>query len=279
MAVIVVAGAEPGAGASTIAAGIAHRLAYAGHRVRLERLAGDARADADATAFATFEIAEASGRAVDAGAAPREGIVVLEAPAGADGAALAAQLGGRLVTVGREGANAPAGAFAFINHVRKPGPRRVAEDRLLAGPTVRRLIEASRAQVLTRAADGEDAVCEHVVIGAISHDPDEPYFRRFPRAVIVTRAEKVDIALAAMRVNPVCLILTGGGEPSPYIVDRVAASRGTTLLLAPEGTVETMRDIEGTFGSVSFSGEAKLERIGELMKAALDDATLAALIA
>ncbi|MEX2046513.1 MAG: hypothetical protein WEE03_05070, partial [Chloroflexota bacterium] len=83
MAVIVVAGTEPGAGASTIAAGIAHRLAYAGHSVRLERLAGDARAVADATAFATFEIAEASGRPVIAAAAPRAGIVVLEAPAGA----------------------------------------------------------------------------------------------------------------------------------------------------------------------------------------------------
>ncbi len=53
----------------------------------------------------------------------------------------------------------------------------------------------------------------------------------------------------------------------------------TTLLLAPEGTVETMRDIEGTFGTVPFSGEAKAERVGELMKTAIDDATLAALLA
>ncbi|MQC28186.1 MAG: hypothetical protein DWG74_03770, partial [Chloroflexi bacterium] len=177
------------------------------------------------------------------------------------------------------GAGAASSALAFVNHARTGGALRIAEDGLLAGPTVRRLIEACRAQVLTRAADGEDAVCQHIVIGAISHDPDEPYFRRFPHPVIVTRAEKVDIALAAMRVNPVCLILTGGGEPSPYIIDRVAASRGTTLLLTPEGTVETMRDIEGTFGTTAFAAETKLERIGELMKSALDDAALAALIA
>jgi hypothetical protein len=278
MAVIVVAGTEPGAGATTVAAGIAHRLAYAGHSPRLERIAGDAGAEADAAAFARFEIAGSSGSPVDAASAPRDGIVVLEAPSGADGAALAARLGGRLVIVGPEGANAPSGAIALVNHVRTGGPLRLPEDRLLAGPTVRRLIEASGAHVLARAED-DDAVCEHIVIGAISHDPDGPYFQRFPHPVIITRAEKVDIALAAMSANPVCLILTGGGEPSPYVVDRVAASRGTTLLLAPSGTVETMRDIEDTFGTVSFSGEAKLERIGELMKSALDDATLGALIA
>ena len=59
---------------------------------RLERLSGDTRAAADAATFASFEIADASGQPVDAASAPRDGIVVLEAPAGADGAALASQL-------------------------------------------------------------------------------------------------------------------------------------------------------------------------------------------
>ena len=52
-----------------------------------------------------------------------------------------------------------------------------------------------------------------------------------------------------------------------------------SLLLAPEGTVETVRDIEATFGASPFSGEDKVERIGALAAAALDDATLAALVA
>jgi BioD-like phosphotransacetylase family protein len=95
---------------------------------------------------------------------------------------------------------------------------------------------------------------------------------------VVTRAERVDIALSALRTQTECLILTGGGEPSPYILDRVAASRSTTLLLAPEGTVETVRDIEGTFGRVAFSGEAKVERAAELVGAALDDAAVSALL-
>ena len=48
MSVIVVAGADAGAGATTAAVGLAHRLAYAGHSVRIERLDGDARAAGDA---------------------------------------------------------------------------------------------------------------------------------------------------------------------------------------------------------------------------------------
>ncbi|MFA7249578.1 MAG: DRTGG domain-containing protein [Dehalococcoidia bacterium] len=280
MTVILVAGAAPAAGASTVAVGLAHRAAYAGRRVRLERLAGDARAAADAAVFAGLEFADSTGAPVDA--APAEdpaGVTILEAPAGADASTLAARLGARLVVVGAPGTAVPVGATLVANHAPRTGAGALGEDRLLAAPTVGRLIEASGAQVLSRSIDGEAAVCEHMVIGAISHDAADSYFNRFPRRAVVARAEKVDLALAAMLTRSECLILTGGHEPSPYILDRAAASRETTLLLAPGGTVETMRDIEGTFGSSPFSGEAKVERVGELMRAALDDAALAALLA
>ena len=100
MAVILVAGRAPGAGSTTVAAGLAHRAAYAGRAVRLVRLAGDGAAAEDAQTFATFEIADASGDAVaasdfEAGAA----VSIVEAPAGADASALAAELSATLVEV------------------------------------------------------------------------------------------------------------------------------------------------------------------------------------
>ena len=281
MPLILVAGSAE-AGASTVAAGLAHRLAASGRTVRLERLAGDARAEADATAFAALEFARAGGTPLDASALSAAGdeVVIAEAPAGADGAALAAELGARLVTVAREGdAGATNGAVALATHARAASPLALPEDRLLAAPTVGTLIAASGAQVLARSTEGDAAICEHVVVGPIASDAGDAYFGRFPRSAVVTRAEKVDVALAALRVDPECLILSGGGEPSPYLLDRVASSRRTTLLLAPEGTVETVRDIEGSFGRSSFAGEAKAERAGELMAAAIDDDTLAGLLA
>ena len=44
MTLILVAGNTPSSGATTVAVGLAHRLAYAGHNVTIERLDGDARA-------------------------------------------------------------------------------------------------------------------------------------------------------------------------------------------------------------------------------------------
>jgi len=277
MPVIVVAGDQRGAGASTVAVGLAHKLAYAGQSVTLVRVAGDDRAEADARTFATLEFADASGAAIaaDAVQAAVQGVTIVEAAAGNDGAALAARLGGKVLRVT---SNAAPAAGTIANHTRAASAGAIAEDRLLAAPTVAALALASKAQVLTRSVEGDDAVVEHIVIGAISHDSNVPYFDRFSRKAVVTRAERVDIALSALRTETECLILTGGGEPSPYLLDRVAASRSTTLLLAPEGTVETVRDIEGMFGHVAFSGEAKVERAAELVAAALDDAAIAALI-
>ncbi len=279
MTLILVAGARPSAGASTVAAGLAHRAASAGHRVRLGRLAGDERAAADAAAFVALTFVETDGDPLEEPVADEAGLVtILEAPVGADASALASRLDARLVVVGPAGTTVPPGAVLFVNHADSTALHQIGEDRLLAAPTVHQLIEASGAQVLTRSHAGEAAVCEHLVIGAISHDAADAYFRRFPRRAVIARAEKVDLALAAMLTGSECLILTGGHEPSPYILDRAASTRDTTLLLAPGGTVETMRELEGTFGAASFSSEAKADRIGGLMCIALDDSSLAALV-
>jgi hypothetical protein len=286
MARIVVAGSEPGAGATTVAVGLAQRLAYAGHDVRIERLgdASDARAADDAALFGSLEFASSSGEPLTAdgpaaAAGDDEGTLILEAPSGADAAALARQLGAQLVVAYPAGVAEPSGAALTIEtHARDAGAGRLPEDRTLAAPRVAELIAASGAEVLSRSEAGEAEVCDHIVVGAISHDAADDYFRRFPRNAVVTRGGRVDLALAAMLTGTRCLILSGGGTPSPYILDRAAASRETTLLMTAGDTPSTVHSIEGTFGRSPFSGESKVERVGELMRAAVDDATLASLL-
>ena len=279
MSRILVVNAQPGAGATAVAAGLGRLIALEGRGLRFVRLAGDARAEADARAFASFEIADASGAPVAEGDVPADdqNVTIIEAPGGADGASLAQKLGAKLVVVTTDATLTQDGATVIANHQRHAGPHAIAEDRLLAAPTVAQLIEASGATVLSRSEAGDAAICEHLVVGAISHDAADAYFGRFPRRAVVSRVEKVDLALAAMLTRSECLILTGGHEPSPYLLDRAASTRETTLLLAPEGTVETMRDIEGTFGKSAFSHEAKLERMSTLLAAALEPSALAAL--
>ena len=277
--VLLVVGSAEGAGATTVAVGLASRLSNDGRPVRLERLAGDDRAASDAAVFVTLDFASSSGApmtadALEAGA----DVTVVEAPAGADAAALAKQLGARLVIVAAEG-EAPAGDLVIRNHARGAGPLQLPENRLLAAPTVGELAAASGARVLARSSRGDGDPCEYIVVGAVASDSDEPYFDAFPRKAVVTRAEKVDIALSALRTDTRCLILTGGGDPSPYLLDRVASTRDTTLLLAPEGTIETVRDIEGTFGRGPFAGADKVQRITELFESVVAAEALEGLLA
>ena len=146
----------------------------------------------------------------------------------------------------------------------------LSEDRLLAAPTVGDLINATDSAVLTRSVAGEREICEHLVIGAISHDPADDYFGRFDRKAVIVRAEKVDIGLAALLSGAECLILTGGYEPSPYLLDRAAASRDTTVILSPNPTAVTAKNLEGTFGMSPFSHSDKALRIKELIVQAVD---------
>lgn len=278
MAVIVVGGAEPEAGATTVAVGLAHRLAYAGHSVRIERLGGDDRATADAALFATLDFASSSGEPLPSDAPlSGDGVTVVEAATGADVAAIAQRANGRALIVASR-ATTPASVTVIANHAAEVGLLALPEDRLLAAVTVGRLIEASNARVLARSTEGDAGICEHIVVGPIFEDSDEPHFARFARKAVVTRSEKVDIALSALSTETPCLILTGGNDPSPYLLDRVASERVTTLLLTSGGTVETVHAIEGTFGSTPFAGAEKIARVGELMAAALDDSTLASLL-
>ena len=282
MSRILVANVQPGAGATAIAAGLGHRLAMSGRRVSLVRLPGDSHDEANASAFAKFEWAESPDVPVVEADLPADDgstVTVIEPPHGADGIALASRLGAKAVLVTYDSTYAHDGAFVIANHQRYPGANAVPEDRLLAAPTVRRLIEDSHAQVLSRSEEGEDAICQHLVAAAISHDAADTHFLRFPRRAVVCRVERVDLALAAMQTQSERLILTGGEEPSPYLLDRAAASRVTTLLLAPEGTVETLRSIEASFGLAPFSHDAKVERISELLVNAVSEADLASLIA
>ncbi len=291
MTVWLIGGVDQGVGATTVVVGLAHRLAHVGRTVRVERLTGDPLANADAELYGTLDFMKSSGVPLSmeglADALPsRKEILVVEAPFGVNPGSLAARFGARLLLVAREGMDVTLSAGGVLMRTRV-GTGAVLgeslswlpEDRLLAAPTVGRLIEACDARVLARSRAGDAAIIEHILIGAISHDAtDVSYFERHSRTAVVTRAEKVDIALGALRSGVSCLILSGGSDPSPYLLDRVASNRATTLLVTPRGTVETVREIEGTFASTPFAGDAKVSRVGELMATAVDDEVLARLV-
>ena len=285
MSVLLIASSEPRTGRSLIAAAIAFRIGREGTPVTLARLDGDESAARDAAAFSALEGIVTPGKPVSAaGIAKLAGDVVLEAPAGSV-KALADALKARVIAVGHAQSaaiDAPSSALAGAIVTRVPaadvaavGARAgvlavLSEDRTLAAPSVSDVAAALKARWL--AGEGGRGSFDRIMIGTVSSDAASPYFGNRARTCVITRFDKTDVQLAALQTDIECLVITGGGEPSPYLLDRVRSTRDEiAVLLAPDSTVETMRTIEGLYFTSRFEGNGKLVRAVEL----LDEAGIA----
>jgi BioD-like phosphotransacetylase family protein len=280
--ILIVASSEPRVGRSLIAAAIAYRLGRDGTPTTLARLAGDDSAAFDAATFAGLEgIVAPAGPVEESAVVALTGQVVLEVPAGSVKQA-AASLGARVLTVANANGSptdALPGTLAGTILTRVPAAEVqtvsersavlavLAEDRLLAAPSVSDIRSALKARQLVGGESGSPI--DLVMIGTVSSDAAGPYFGNRARTCVVTRFDKTDIQLAALNTDLQCLVLTGGGEPSPYLLDRVAGHRlDVSVLLAPGTTVESVRAIEGLFAVSRFEGRSKLARAVQLLDAA-----------
>jgi BioD-like phosphotransacetylase family protein len=305
MSTIVIASLESGEGRTTATAALGALLAESGKTVRLLRVRGDdedaARAQDDAAVLASVPGCTAPPGAVsaqDAQASARDAeasgaACLIEAPPG-DAKELAGALGARVMLVSAKADDLRLSDLASTASglgdvllgviVTRQKDRALAqtrdalaarglaclgvvpEDRLLAGPTIRELAETLRASRLFDDAPEDEAV-EFVMLGPISSDPGQPYFLQHGHKAVVNRFDKMDLHLAALATEPDCLILTGGQQPSPYFFDRVGGSGlEITVLLAPEGTVRTVEQVDELYDRTRFSGRRKLDRAIELFR-------------
>ena len=266
-------------GRSLVAAAIAYRMGRDGKAVTLARLEGDESAAADAAAFVALEGLVTPGKPLAAAdVAKLTGDVVLEVSAGA-AKALAESLKARVIVVGHaKSAAADVTASTLVGTIvtrvsaadvaavsARSGVLAVLiEDRTLAAPSVSDVAAALKARWL--AGEGDRGSFDRVMIGTVSSDAASPYFGNRARTCVVTRFDKTDVQLAALQTDIECLVLTGGGEPSPYLLDRVRSTRDEiAVLLAPDSTVDTMRTIEGLYFASRFEGNGKLARAVEML--------------
>ena len=282
MGVLIVASSQPRVGRSLVAAALAYRIAREGKPVTLARLSGDESAEHDASTFASIECLSSQGKPTGAGdVASLSGDVVLEAPAGPV-KQIAQQLGARVVAVGA--ASSPATdasgdtlAGMIVTKVPESEVSAVSarsgllavllEDRLLAAPSIADI--AARLNARSLHESGDHASIDRVMLGTVASDAASPYFSNRERKCVITRFDKTDIQLAALFTDLACMVITGEGEPSPYLIDRVSGRREEVVLLrAPGTTVETMTALEDLFGQSRFDGGGKLARAVELLDAA-----------
>jgi BioD-like phosphotransacetylase family protein len=282
MGTLIVASSEARVGRSLIAAATASRLARAGRAVALARLTGDESAASDAATFATLDNILAPAAPVAAAdlapLTPAHGTLVVEAPPGPVDE-LVARLDARVLVVGAPGSPPltvaeAALAGTVVTRVPAPDVPLVAarsgvtlvlpEDRVLAAPSVEDIAAALDARWLVR--PDVPASVARVMLGTIASDAATPYFAARERTCVVTRFDKTDVQLAALQTDVAALVLTGGRDPSPYLLDRVENGRQeVAVLLAGGSTPEAMRSIEPLYGRSRFDGAGKLERAVALL--------------
>jgi BioD-like phosphotransacetylase family protein len=283
VALLVIASSEPRIGRSLVAAAIAYRLARDGRSVSLVRMAGDDGADRDASVFAGLEGVRAPQQSVpEASLNSIGGDVVAEAPPGAVDTILSKHAGARAIVVAEPQSShlavpAVASFGTIVTHMSAGEAGVVAqrsgvlaalpEDDVLAAPSASDIADVIKATWLAK--PDESVSVGQVMIGTVASDAAAPYFANRRSTCIVTRFDKTDIQLAALNTDIECLVLTGGGEPSPYLLDRIAGHRpDVAVLLTEDSTVDAVRSMEPLFGSSPFDGQAKLRRAVELLDAA-----------
>jgi len=294
MPALQVVSSQPFAGKTTIAVAIARGLAADGARVRLVRHGKGDAADEDALSFATYLFASAADKPVtrmpsaargetlivelDSDAEPDAKLPALVAirgePSDAD-KALAASLGDRLV--GAIAICVKPGAIEDVARAMTNGDLRplalLPEDRVLAAPSVGEIGVTLGARILYP-GENEREVVEDVLIGPVYADPARPLFQRFASKAILAPFNKTDLHLAAIETNAACLVITGGKEPSPYVIDR-ARGEATTILLAEQDTPGTVAALADAWSNTRFRGDRKADAAYAHLEGRIDFAGLA----
>jgi hypothetical protein len=270
MPIILVTSSEAKAGRSVVAAATAYRAARAGKTVTLARVDGDAAAARDALTFASLEYLASGGKPVTVddvtALSSVADVVVLEAPAG-DAPAVPGDT--TMLSIARfpgTGGIVTAAPAAEAPAVRERGAvlAVLPEDRVLAAPSVDDIAAALKGTWLVE-PEARGSI-DRIMIGTVASDAASPYFGNRERTCVVTRYDKTDIQLAALLTDLELLVLTGGGQPSPYLIDRVENARERIgLLLVEANTVDAMRGIEALYGTAPFDGMGKLMRAVELL--------------
>ena len=271
-------------GKSVVAAGIAAALRASGATVRIVRMDDSSSAAADAVQLTRLGGVRSSGSATAAADIPTDtDHTVIEASTTAGIAA------DRTVLVVRHGEAdddtvsrslqqlqpdavivngvPPHGAAEARARVSRLGGHVVAaipQDRHLAAPTVRDM-----APVLDGELSGEEALFDEasrdLVIGPVSAHEGMDYFRKYPDKTLITRHDRIDIALGALDYAPLCLILTGGEPTLPYVAQR-AERESFALITTSVTTTDAVSAIAPLYGQSAFVGERKLAAAVDLVR-------------
>ncbi len=140
----------------------------------------------------------------------------------------------------------------------------VPEDRLLLSLSVADYAQLLGGRVLNSDEKINELV-EHVVIGANVVDSSEFYYERMSGKALITRADRPDLQWNSLGEKTKCVILTGGTNPIPYVLDR-ATEAGVPVMVVPKDTLDTVAAMETFVTKATFHYPQKLARAKDLLR-------------
>ncbi len=144
----------------------------------------------------------------------------------------------------------------------------VPEERLLLSFTVAEYCHRLGGRLLNSDAAAGQLV-ESLLVGAMVVDSSEYYYQRSRNMALITRGDRPDLQWNALDASTRCLILTGGQEPIPYVMDKATAA-GIPVMVVSQGTLATVDGIDGFVDAATFHHPDKLACFKSLLRAHVD---------
>jgi BioD-like phosphotransacetylase family protein len=148
----------------------------------------------------------------------------------------------------------------------------IPEDRVLLSLTVAELAEGIKGEILG-AKDKSRELVSNFMLGITGLDRNPDYFGRKEAKAAILRSERPDLQLAALATPTSCLVLTGGGEVSPSVLDKAEADR-VPVIRVTEETEAVIEALEAALAGTRFAQEEKLARLAEIMARHFDFSAL-----
>lgn len=150
------------------------------------------------------------------------------------------------------------------------------ETRALRGAAASELAAFLDAEILA-AEHALDNVIESYMVGAMSHQGASSisYFNRFDNKCVVTGGNRIDTHMGALGTPCRALVMTGGYDPDPVVIERAEGEDVPILKVFPD-TADTMEHIGQFMLGSRFHHDFKVPVIADLLRRYVDLAPIEA---
>jgi len=132
----------------------------------------------------------------------------------------------------------------------------IPENRDLFTLTVGELAGHVQGEFLNNAEKSEELV-ENLMLGALTVDTGPLYYGRKENKAAILRSERSDMQLAALQTPTRCLVLSGGQELLPQIMNE-AEDKGVPIIQTSDDIATIVSNIEDSLDKRRFNHEQKL---------------------